>query len=402
MELLLLFLLFLIFNSLLRRFLKNPAGSLINPLFYLLAFSTLYLLVPLLYIDFALTVVDIDIPVWAVKQAFGWSMWYVVIFYLFYLFSSDINCVFSGNCINHKLIKPLFIVYIFLSLVMLYIVLRYAPSVYAIKSDRGAALLLYETYVNGPFKLRILMYLHLVTIFMLFWRYKKYLYLSPCLLYLILDNSHGGRTVSFMILCFVYFLIVVKEQKTYLKYAICIVISFVFVGLLQRSTSSDLMWNLYMSGAEFSNTYLTTLYLLSHPDYLLDGDSYFFVSLSKILPGGIVDKILGFGEWYGNQLSDDIGLGYGLSGNIMTEALVYGGKLFCFFNPLFIGLFCFLLNRNNHRRTLFFVLYTLLFCISMQNVVRSYFWGFALYPLQFLLFFFFWLKSEYSKLVFGK
>lgn len=390
------------FISLVRRFRKNPAGSIINPLFHLLLFSLLYLLLPLYYIDFSLIIQnDINISQTAISSAYNLSLWYVACFYLFFCLSNDIKCEFNmKESLNIKIYRIAKCLYFAINIILVLLIIRYVPSIYALKENRSAALLLYETILNGTFKLRIIMYIHLITIFLIFWKSHKLRYLLPCSLYLIIDYSHGGRTVSLMILVFSYFIVLIKKKNTYFKYVISVVILMVVLGLLQRSTSNDLYWNLYMAGAEFSNTYLTTLYLLTNTNYSLNGLEYCIVSISKLVPGGIIDKLLDFGEWYGNDLSDKIGLGYGLAGNIITEALVYGGKLFSILQPIFIGLILLYINKATWRKTLGGILYTLLICIAIQNIMRSYFWGYLLYPIQFLVFWAFWLKSEYHKKIF--
>jgi hypothetical protein len=170
---------------------------------------------------------------------------------------------------------------------------------------------------------------------------------------------------------------------------------------MQRGVWSNFSWNLYMAGTEFSNTYLTVLFILDDANiYKGSPCDYMMVSLSKMFPGGLVDKYLQFGEWYGNELSDKIGIGYGLAGNLITESLVYGGKLWCIINPLLIGSFLLLLNKLNIYKNLLGFLYILILCITMQNITRSYFYGFVLYPLQILFFPLFWSIVEIKKKLF--
>lgn len=389
-----------IFYTLYRRFILNPAGSLVNPLFLLLFYSNLYLLVPFLYLDFAIEAVQFPCSDSSRYIGLLWSLWYVSVFYFCYLRSSDVVCDFASINITRTSYKCTLLFHYLLIFILIFIVVKYVPAIFAVREDRGAALNLYESTVNSPFKLRILMYCHYCLMFILYVRSNRLVYLWPCLLYILIDYSHGGRTVTLMTFLFCYFLIILKTKKTYLFPAVCFIICMILVGVVQRSTMSDFFWGVYMAGAEFSNTYLTTLYLIDHPQYMLDGLSYFLVSVSKIFPGGMVDKMLGFGEWYGNPLSEQIGLGYGLAGNLLTEALVYGGKSFAIMQPILIGLTCLCLNRMKGRKNLFQVLFVLLLSISMQNVVRSYFWGFILYPIQILCFYLIFLYKDYSKPVF--
>lgn len=394
------FFLIVIICCLINRFVKNPAGSLLNPLFYLLLFSSLYLLLPLLYIDFILEVADWDVSKETISKCYFWSLWYVGIFFVAYVSSRDGEYYFSSNKPSVSVVNMSKIVYVILTLLIIYIVCAYAPTIYSLRSDRGLALQIYESSVNGKFKLRILTYCHLMSMLVLFWRYRSYLYLLPIIGYLLIDYSHGGRTVSLMVILFAYIIMVLNTRKTYINLALCAVVAFIISGVLQRSASSNFIWTLYMSAAEFSNTYLTSIFLLGHPDFSYDGLAYMAVSLSKVLPGGFVDRLLEFGEWYGNFLSNDIGHAYGLAGNLLTEALVYGGKFFALINPLLIASICYILNAMRCKRVLSGCIFVLMLCISMQNIVRSYFWGFLLYPVQFLLFYLFWLIPDYRKKIF--
>lgn len=393
-------LLFIVLRILFRDFRKNPAGSLINPLFLLLLFSLLYFLVPLLYLDLILETTQFPDSSVNKISLYLFSIWYILIFLFFYKKSNPIECNFSDISPSYTVYRSSCYIYYIINIILILIVILYVPSIYSLKEDRGAALNLYEGMVNSRFKLRILMYCHFCSIFIIFWKKKTLKVLLPCLLYFIIDYSHGGRTVSLMTLLFCYYIYILKTQKTHIVFFLIIILLLLIAGIIQRSSSDELLWNLYMGGAEFSNTYLTTVYLVDHPDYRLDGLSYFIVSLSKIFPGGMVDKMLGFGEWYGNELSNDIGLGYGLAGNLITEGLVYGGMLFAIINPILIGLVCFFINKMRHRKELFFILFSLILSVSMQNIVRSYFWGFILYPIQILCFYLIFFYQDYFKRVF--
>ena len=389
----------IVIYTLLKDFIKNPAGSLINPLFTLLLFSVFYFILPLIYADYALEVSNIHASKEGVYSAYGWSLWYTFIFYIFYTKSPKHICELSDQKPSKLSYKCAFTIYWIITFILLFIIVKYTPAVYAARDNRAVALSLYEGTINAPFKLRILQYCHYVTIFILYLKKRNLTWLLPCICYFIIDYSHGGRTVSLMTLMFCYFIVILHTHKTYIMQVLIIVFVMIMVGTIQRSTSADFLWNLYTTGSEFSNTYLTTIYLTDHPNYLLDGWSYILVSLSKILPGGFVDKLLNFGEWYGNELSKSIGMGYGLAGNLITEALVYGGNLFSFFSPIFIGYICFIINNVKGRKKLFFFLYALLLSISMQNIVRSYFWGFILYPIQILCFYLIFLYNDFSRTI---
>jgi hypothetical protein len=205
--------------------------------------------------------------------------------------------------------------------------------------------------------------------------------------------------MSLLVLLFCYLLLVLKTEKHYFKYAIIVAFIMVISGFLQRSNiDGPIYWNLYFSGLEFSNTYLTTvIYLDDMSIYEQSAFEYIVVSLSKIMPGGLVDKYFGFGEWYGNGLSEQLNFGFGLAGNLITEALIYGGRTWAFINPMVIGSLMLTLNRSNIYKNLWGFFFMLIICITMQNMVRSYMYGFLLYPIQIIVFLLFWTGPELKK-----
>lgn len=389
-------------TTLIKRFIKNPAGSLMNPLFLLLAFSLLYFSLPALYVEYALMVMRTEVTTNTIETARLYSITYISCFYIFYLLSKDRKFCLTNSSPSKITIGISKILWILISLFLIFIIIVYFPQIYTLRDSREMALQAYEILINMRFKLRIILYLHLCVIFVLFWKDKSLFWLLPCFLYLIIDYSHGGRTMSLLVILFSYFLLILKTEKHFLKFTIIVVFIMITSGLLQRTNADgSFFWYIYSSGLEFSNTYLTTVIYLDDMSIFEQSTSeYIIVSLSKVLPGGLVDKYLDFGEWYGNGLSDQLGFGFGLAGNLITEALIYGGKIWAFINPFVIGSFMLTLNRSNIHKNLWGFFYLLIICITMQNIVRSYFYGFALYPIQIIVFLLFWTSTELRKKIF--
>ena len=390
---------FLIYFFLIRRFIKCPTGSLSNPLFYIVGFGALYFLLPASYLDYILLVAGLSAKASTVIECQWFSIWYETVFFMFYLLSNDYQLRFNTTKANDSVVNVCWWLNVLLCCFLLFIIIIYVPKIFALRDNRGAAFELYEYSVNSPFRFRQITYCHIVIMFVLVWAKRKLIYLLPCTAYLIIDYSHGGRTSSLIILLFVYFCLILIKRKTYINYALISIVFLTAVGLLQRSDSSKFSELAFTSGMEFSNTYITTAYLLEHSDYKLDSIEYIFVSLMKLFPGGIVDKMTGF-VWYGDLLSEKVGLGYGLAGNLITEALIYGGKLFAIINPVLIGGILFILNEMSLKKTLFGILSILLLCFTMQITIRQYFWGFIFYPLQIILFYCIWAFPDFKKRIF--
>lgn len=291
-----------------KRFVANPAGSLCNPLFYLVGFGALYFLLPASYLEYILLVAQFSIDETVVNQCRFWSFWYESVFLIFYLCSEDSKLVLSDSKPTKGTESIAWWLNLALCFFLIFILLVYVPPIMAIRSDRGAAFELYEYSLNSPFRFRQITYCHMVVMFILVWGKRNLKYLLPCLGYLIIDYSHGGRTSSLIIFLFAYFCIILISGKTYIKYALVFIIGLTAIGLLQRSDATELSSIAFTAGVEFSNTYLTTAYMVATPDCHLDGLEYAIVSIMKIFPGGIVDKLTGF-LWYGDILSERIGIG---------------------------------------------------------------------------------------------
>jgi hypothetical protein len=200
-----------------------------------------------------------------------------------------------------------------------------------------------------------------------------------------------------------YILLVLKTEKLFIKQAAFLVLIMIIMGLMQRSTSTELLWNLYLSGAEFSFTRVTTTYLLDHHLIPAAGNGafeYFLVSLARTFPGGLMAGMLGFKEWYGHYVSLDANLGFGLAGNLISEALYYGGIPFAIVSPLITGGFLCLINNFKLHRNILGLLYIILICINMQNILRSFFYGFMFYPLSVIFFPLVFILPESGKKVF--
>jgi hypothetical protein len=84
----------------------------------------------------------------------------------------------------------------------------------------------------------------------------------------------------------------------------------------------------------------------------------------------------------------------------MSEALFYGGVPFAVASPFIIGGFLLLLNRMKWHTKIIGLTYILILIVSMQNIVRTYFYGFMFYPLEIILFALFPALSDLKKNIF--
>lgn len=383
-----------------RRFEANPSGSLLNPLFYLVVLSAFYFILPLTISHFTLSIIGWNIHSETILKCTFISFYYCVVFLGFYLSSKDHAVQFAGGATKKEGILLAKILNALICILLLYIIVARVPSVFAVRGSRVAAYSLYQHSIESPFKLRIIMLVHFGILWLLFIRYRKYKWLLPLLAYLIIDFSHGGRIASVMTCLFFYIILVIDKKKTFLRWAIAAVILFLAAGVLQRDTvAASIVWKLYSASLEFVNTYLTTIFLCEHPEYHQGALEYIIWSISKILPGGLVGRVMEFEGWYGELLSDRIGLGYGLAGNIISEALIYGGWLGGIINPFLIGGICLFVNSMKGKKTLAGSWSVLFLCLPMQENMRQFFWGYCFYPIQLVFFWGIWACSNWNAVV---
>lgn len=387
--------------TLIYRVRRNPRGAIVNPLFYLLTFAYLYLLIPNFYIDYVIYDVyslPIDKASFRLSQII--CQWHVLIFFLYYIFSKDAKIALSENRPYIGVYQISFFIYALLTFLFLFIILKEIPAVWALRGNREEALGQFYSTVQSRYKLAILNYIMFGVTTVVVWKKRNLMYLIPLLLICIMDISHGGRTMIFMVFIYCYMNIVLFKNKLYLQYAIAGVVTMIMIGLLQRTDVSNLLWSLYMAGAEFSNTRVTTAYIIDTPQLQEPLLQHMAIAFLKTFPGGISNKIFSIpdGMWYGEKISAHLGLNFGLAGNIATEAIYYGGIPFGFISPLIIGMIYYALNYLRIYKNLVGLIFVLLLCAKTQDIMRMYFYENFFYLIQMLIFFLpFITFIEYNK-----
>lgn len=385
--------------TLVRRLLRNKTGALLNPLFYLMIFSYLYLLLPSFYIEwvvFDLYNIDITEHNFVVSQYM--CLWYLLVFYIFYLISKDNLIIRNDTNVYKGVYQASLAVYFLIILLLLWIIATEVPHIYAARGDRGEALGIYYERVLTRYRIAIVTFVMLGVTAIIILQSKKLIYLAPLLLFCLIDYSHGGRTLTFLVFVFSYINIVLLKHKLYLKYAIPAVVAMILAGILQRYDMSTLLGGLYMAGAEFSNTRITTSYVIGHPEVHGNIIEYFFVSVSRLLPGGILSKLVNpTGEWYGDIVSSKVDIGFGLAGNLVTESVYYGGMLFGVISPLIIGGIYYSLNYFKVYKNLIGFVFVLFLCAKTQEIMRTYFYDHIFYLLGIEIFYLFFILFEFRK-----
>lgn len=99
------------------------------------------------------------------------------------------------------------------------------------------------------------------------------------------------------------------------------------------------------------------------------------VFISRALPFGVGLAAAGNVGQYGGEIQNNLGLGFGLAGNICAEAYFFGGLAFCLFSPLLIvGIYSWLY-RSHFLLTLPGISFVIFMNMSAQNIMRTNFYG---------------------------
>ncbi|XWN52168.1 oligosaccharide repeat unit polymerase [Anoxybacillus flavithermus] len=374
---LILILLIIIPVYILKRFKNNRRGSILNLTLYPLIFAYLYLLFPSSFIEYSISAFGFRISEKSIIISNLLCIWYVIVFLFFYIISKDRTVVL----IESKPEKITYIIGVFLSIivsiVLIYILIYEAPQIIAVRDNRIEAFHIYVNEVFFKYKIGMLFNITVGSFLVFFWRKKiNFVHFIPLILFILLDQTHGGRALTFFIIIILYVNYVVAKNKMYFKF-ILIGVSLLFLsGFLQRAVEGQTLESaLFFLSGEFTNTRITTSYIIEY----LSGNGNFFEymlrSFMSLFPQQLSASILDPEPWYGSLVSQHMDYyGMGFAGNIVSEALYYGGIFFAIVSPVIIGLFYFLLERLAIYKKFPGYVFTMLLIAKTQDIFRTGFY----------------------------
>lgn len=210
------------------------------------------------------------------------------------------------------------------------------------RADSAEALNQFTT----AFKLKSVIYLSMTIGSIKYWEKNKLVYFLPMLIISANDVAAGGRTLVFFAIFAIYLNMAIKNRKLYgKKIAILMLILLASVTL---SRMADQKVDRYMSNysnfayqsiGEFVQPLNTLAYSIQYDFVAQDPvKDYIINSVQGLLPGFIKVQLNLNDNYPGSMIAVDIGRGYGLGFNIMTEAYYYGGWLLFFFYPILLAL----------------------------------------------------------------
>lgn len=362
---------------------KNSYLTLLNPCFYLLLLSYIYLTVSSAFIR---SFLEIDIyytnyletlfKANSIETTNLLCNWYTLVFFIFFVISTDYKIIvinFKPKTLSYQIAL---ILASLTSLVLLIITIIYGPTLIA-TSNRGEALTIFAEEVFVKYRIGNLVMIMLGSIAVLVWRNKNFKWYLLLLIPIALELLSKGRTISLICIIFAYINYVTITQKTILSKIGLLCLGLIATGLWR--SSFDFSWSevLYRSLAEvvFSRVTTTIVYdnFLSYGnlgDYLIESSVGF---LPPFLSNLFIDTDI---ETYTFILSDLYysGTGFTLAGNIVSEALFYGGLTFAIISPLIIGSIFYGLHKLQIHKTFPGFIFFCFLIANLQRIMRTSFY----------------------------
>jgi hypothetical protein len=254
--------------------------------------------------------------------------------------------------------------------------------------------------------LKKLIYMLLPAVLYSYMYTKRKKYFITFILLIIFDVIGGTRTNSFICILFIYLVAVNINKKIYFFPMLLILIVLCSGVLLTRAkaVTGDQKTGITISiiGAEFTNTFITTPYVLSK-NLLGEGlslERQMSQMIQGFLPGTIQTALNSL--TLGEELASHIGRGYGLGLNFITELLYLYGYAGLILIPIYFILLYFIDTRlsNNSQFIIRFI-----FIFQSRLFIRE-----GIIPIEVALYiigmyilipYLFSKKNNYMKLIFN-
>jgi hypothetical protein len=234
---------------------------------------------------------------------------------------------------------------------------------------------------------------------------KRKSYFIVLVLLIIFEVLGGTRTNSFICILFIYLVAANLNKKIYFFPMVLILLVLCAGVLLTRSKAitgnQEAGITISLIGAEFTNTFITTPYVLSK-NLLGEGlsvERQVLQMTQGFLPGVIIHALNS--PTLGEELATHIGRGYGLGLNFITELLYlygYAGLILIPFYFIFFYLIDNYLSKDNQFIIRFIFIFQLRLFIREGIIpIESTFYIIGMYI---LIPYFFSKKNHYIKLLF--
>jgi hypothetical protein len=337
--------------------------------------------------------------------------WFNFVFLGFYIISID-------PILQTKEYKPQNSTY-YLALVLtgattvyfIYLISLFGPTLIAL--DRIEGLEAFGRDVFDGAKLLAFLNILLVSLAVIVWRTKNFLWFLLLAFPASLDLLAKGRMIVWLALMFAYLNYITISKKTGFIVAIpvlLVLVSTVFFRFENFDWESGLEQIILILFSDPINNRFSTP--LVYGDYYKNGElgEYLLRSFFNFLPGVISKIIFGFenreelsmSQIITDDYSSKIG-GFSLAVNLPAEALYYGGTFFAVISPIIIGGITYLIYRLGIYKTFPGFIFLCFYISTLRGIMRGTFYD-TFMPLVYLMFSYaIWMTVlEWGRLIFVK
>lgn len=336
------------------RYKSNKLAIFLNPLLYLVIASYFYLTISSFFFDSFIEAQVYFTPILGIVTTKSIAVtnlvsnWTVLVFLVFYYFSKDYETFLLLQYKPRGKTYQLALFFCTISaLVYILIILFYGPELFT--SPRRASLELYADLFR-KFRLENFYILLLASSTVLVWRSKSFRWYLVLLIPIIFGFLAKDRDLALQIIIFCYLNFVCLTKKSHFSLLTTCLGFILLFGLVNNFKGSFLPrdYSIYNLLGEFFNTRVTSI--IVYKNYLDYGDFFDYIkeSILNFFPSILTNFIFEQNTIdYHIQIKDyynAVGINFGLAGNIVSEALFYGGVSFAFISPFIIGVIFYAIN----------------------------------------------------------
>ncbi|MCU0537962.1 MAG: hypothetical protein MUD14_29095 [Hydrococcus sp. Prado102] len=366
-----------------RRFKKHTYLIFLNPCFYLLIVSYLYLTISSILINPFIELIEISFPLMTFRsdsiQATNiLCNWYTFVFFIFYIFSTERKIVLVPYT-PKKITYQIALLFTFIVSTSLFLILLLQGPLLLATSGRAESIEIFAQEFLEKYRLIPQVNVLLGSLAVIVWRNKNFKWYLVLITPIILELLSRGRTMSFSIIVFAYLNYLTITKKLALVIIIGLLTLLISTVLL-RSTHghASLTSVVFINLSELLYTRVTTI--ITYDNFMNHGDlnNYLLSSFFKWMPNLIFSLFFERGESYvltlRNFYEEKYNISIGLAGNIVSESLFYGGVTFALITPLIIGGIFYLINKLKIYKTFPGFIYFCLLMATLRIYIRQSFY----------------------------
>lgn len=339
---------------------------LLNPFFWTMFFSILYLVIPAFFI-------------FEINLYFHWIMDSSSVLYaqlLVFIFISFLGCLYYFFP-SYKLASielgveqntGLFVKIIW------FIILAYL-SVVLYKSIQSGVLLnafIYDFKQDDPFKIKNIAYILIPISIYMFANIRNYIVFLPNLIIASIDLMNGSRTIAFIALIPLIITFCVNRKRLYVIPGLLLTIGMLLLGVFRLGAGvGEIPWYIIALG-EFRETYLTLPLYIGNESYVGTGTwdnltASFFQGILQPFRGYINNEYV----YAGSYMAKDIGRGYGLGSNFLIAIIYYGYHYLFITIPFFFCLLIFFYSLISKLKMIEKLVLVSLLVIFIRLIIRE-------------------------------